>query len=71
VRQNIFGGAGERQFMISVPIENYAELDKGSALVRALGAEGWAKLRTRNAPLFSSVEYFVASRVENLSTKQN
>jgi hypothetical protein len=69
VRQNIFGGAGQRQYMISVPIDNYAELDKGSALTQALGEEGWAKLQTRIAPLFSSVEYFVAQRQADLSTK--
>jgi hypothetical protein len=71
VRQNVFGGMGERQYMITVPIENFAELDKGSALTRALGEEGWAKLRTRMAPLFASVEYFVARRVADLSTKPN
>lgn len=69
VRQNLFGGAGERQYMVSVPIDNYAELDKGSALTRALGEEGWAKLRDRISPLFSSVEYFVAQRQADLSTK--
>lgn len=69
VRQNIFGGAGQRQYMISVPIDNYSELDKGSALAQALGEEGWAKLQTRIAPLFSSVEYFVSQRRADLSTK--
>jgi len=69
VRQNVYGGHGE--WVVAVPIENYAELDKGSALVRALGAEGYAKLRTRIAPLFTSVEYRVARRVDDLSTKSN
>jgi len=71
VHQNIFGGAGERQYVVAVPIKDYAELDKGSALTQALGREGWAKLRSRISPLFASVEYHVARRVANLSTKPN
>jgi len=71
VRQNIFGGQGDRQWTVAVPIENFAELDKGSALVRALGQEGWAALGNRIAPLFTSVEYSVVRRVDDLSTPSN
>ena len=68
VRQNIFGGQGDRQYTVAVPIENFAELDKGSALVQALGVDGWAALGKRIAPLFTSVEYSVVQRVEGLGT---
>jgi hypothetical protein len=71
VRQNIFGGQGDRQWTVAVPIENFAEIDQGSALVRALGQEGWAALGTRIAPLFTSVEYSVVRRVDDLSTPSN
>lgn len=71
VRQNIFGGHGDRQWTVAVPIDNFAELDKGSALVRALGRDGWAALNKRIAPLFTSIEFSVVRRVDNLSTQPN
>jgi len=55
------------EYLASTPLENYAQLDSPSPFVRALGAEGSAKLAAKIRRCFSSSRTFVSTRQNDLS----
>ena len=55
VSQTVFGGDGNQMFTLNL-VDTFADLDKGPAAVRVLGAEGAAKLAAKTAGIVAHVE---------------
>ena len=66
VSQAAFGGNGLQYHAVSL-IDDFAELDKGPPLVRALGPEGAAKLQAKSAELLTGFEVTVLEYLPELS----
>lgn len=67
--QTVFGGSPTQLTFLSM-IPNFAQLDKGPPLVRALGREGAEKLAEKFAGLTSSVNYTIARFNAELSFRE-
>ena len=68
VSQTIFGGDGN-EFVTLTLVNSFAELDKGPAAVRVLGAAGAAKLSAKTGGIIAHVERSVIRYDPNLSFK--
>jgi hypothetical protein len=68
VHQSVFGVTGP-EYVVVVSIPNFAELDKGNAMVRALGAEGAAKLNQKGAGIIASSTVMIARRLQEYSSR--
>jgi hypothetical protein len=68
VSQTVFGGDGN-EFVTLTLVNTFADLDKGPAAVRVLGAEGAAKLSAKAAGIISRTERIVIRYEPELSFK--
>ena len=68
VSQTIFGGDGS-EFVTLTLVNSFADLDKGPAAVRVLGAEAAAKLSAKSAGIISRTERIVIRYDPELSFK--
>ena len=68
VSQTIFGGDGS-EFVTLTLVNSFADLDKGPAAVRVLGAEGAAKLSAKSAGIISRTERIIIRYDPELSFK--
>jgi hypothetical protein len=68
VNQSVFGVTGP-EYIIVVTIPNFAELDKGNAMTRALGPEGAAKLSQKSAGIITGSTVVVSRRLEEYSSR--
>jgi len=68
VSQTIFGGDGTEYVTLTL-VNSFADLDKGPAALRVLGAAGAAKLTAKAAGIVSHVERTVIRYDPNLSFK--
>lgn len=66
VSQTVFGG-NANEFVAVTLYDSFADLDKGSPLVRALGQEGFNKLLQKGAGIIASQERVVARYNADLS----
>ncbi len=57
-------------YRIGLALPNYAELDKGQTLTRAMGAEAYAKWRASVAEHLTSVKYQIVKLDDELSYKK-
>jgi hypothetical protein len=69
VHQTILGGP-VTEYTIVALIDNWAEMDSGGPMVRALGREGWDKIRQKVAGLATSIENSVMAHQPELSYMQ-
>jgi hypothetical protein len=68
VSQTMFGGDGNEFVTLSL-VNSFADLDKGPATVRVLGAEGAAKLAAKTAGIVTHVERKIIRYNADLSFK--
>jgi len=68
VSQTVFGGDGSEFVTLSL-VNTFADLDKGPATTRVLGAEGAAKLTAKTAGIVTHIERIVTRYVPDLSFK--
>lgn len=68
VHQSVFGVTGP-EYVVVVTIPNFADLDKGSAMVRALGPEGAAKLNQKSAGIVASSTVMIGRRLPEYSSR--
>ncbi len=68
VHQSVFGATGP-EYIVAVVIPNFAELDKGNSMVRALGPEGAAKLSQKSAGIITSATYQIVRRLQEYSNR--
>ena len=66
VHQTVFGGDANEYVTIAM-FRKFADLDRGSPLVRALGEDGTRALIGKLGPLTRSVERYVIKRNAGLS----